>query len=243
MFNNKPLYILALEKRLPKDQCIDPVTQFWCYSMYSSYMGITQDKLMEELLFLYTETRSNIDNFFKKYELNNLNMLCASDRKETIHGVRHHVRTALLGYILAIKNKLDENIQNEIVVSCLIHDLFRLNDQDDLGHGKRASDWYEKNFEKTKDFIKGPSRDFLCYNNDIARAIELHDAEITESKNQILFFLKKSDALDRFRLPKIKWWPNKDKNYLVTFSHEELLLGILLNILIPEFVYKDECTQ
>lgn len=91
-----------------------------------------------------------------------------------------------------------------ILYSGLFHDIARLNDRSDDGHSKRSADRLIK-FKPSKSEIEGEKLIDLLY------AIEHHETEEGdyEELTDTLKYLKTADALDRFRLPKLKWWPNR----------------------------------
>ena len=148
-----------------------------------------------------------------------------SDRINTIHGVSHALRVMVYSYILCKIYKIDR--VEPFLVAASIHDIKRINDRKDINHGKRASEWFYKNNIRIKnDFSKEEIK-------EICLAVEGKD-----SKLKIDSILKSADALDRYRLPRRKWWlkkelipfsiPNKIINFSKHFTiwtEEEILNG------------------
>ncbi|MFE2496871.1 hypothetical protein [Streptomyces scopuliridis] len=134
----------------------------------------------------------------------------------SIHGVRHSMRTAALAAVLAETHHLDDADTATAVVAASVHDCRRRHDKGDRGHGARAAIWLAAN----ADTIWGhfgltttPRRIVQA-----ATAVRLHDvpydAFTTDDRTdharaeRISDVVKAADALDRYRLPKLTWWPN-----------------------------------
>ncbi|MGI8310708.1 HD domain-containing protein [Saccharopolyspora hattusasensis] len=137
---------------------------------------------------------------------------------DTIHGTRHLLRTAVFAAILADENGLEEELIEALVVAGALHDCRRLHDKDDFGHGSRGADWFISHVDEIAEYF-----DLRCSPRHLAKAaiaIALHEvpyAAFTEehhfawrSAGPLVDLLKTADALDRYRLPKLKWWPRED---------------------------------
>lgn len=114
-----------------------------------------------------------------------------------IHGIRHQIRVSIYIWIIIHYNNvnIDDNECIQLLQAALYHDLLRQNDNTDLEHGKRSAIWIKKQYPYIKE--------------EIINSIVNHDRLI----NNITLYdklIKTADALDRFRLPKKKWWINKD---------------------------------
>lgn len=132
-----------------------------------------------------------------------------NSRVKSIHGKSHALRAILFSYIICCL----ENVRDyeKYLVAAALHDIKRISDNLDIRHAERASKWFIENkflFEK--------------YNfseleiKEIAYAIKYHDTDynliprgILSKYEKIINVIKCADALDRFRLPKKKWWPKK----------------------------------
>ncbi|MGY4969035.1 hypothetical protein ACWGCC_07350 [Streptomyces nigrescens] len=135
---------------------------------------------------------------------------------DSIHGVRHAMRTAALAAILAEANGLDDADTTTAIVAAAVHDCQRHHDKDDRGHGERAAIWLAANADTVWgrfDLTATPRRVTRA-----ATAIRLHDVpygafspddQADYLRSQIICdVVKAADALDRYRLPKTRWWPN-----------------------------------
>jgi hypothetical protein len=133
----------------------------------------------------------------------------------SIHGVRHAMRTAALAAVLAEANGLDDAHTSTAIVAAAIHDCQRRHDKDDQGHGDRAAIWLAANADTVWGHfgITATPRRIV----QAATAIRLHDVPYTAFTSDdhsdharaehITDLVKAADALDRYRLPKLKWWP------------------------------------
>ncbi|MBW1602574.1 hypothetical protein JJV70_10740 [Streptomyces sp. JJ66] len=134
----------------------------------------------------------------------------------SLHGVRHAMRTAALAAVLAEANSLDDADTATAVLAAAVHDCQRRHDQDDRGHGARAAIWLAANADTVWVHfgLTATSRRIV----QAATAVRLHDipyeaftADDTSDHartGRITDVVKAADALDRYRLPKLKWWPN-----------------------------------
>ncbi len=151
---------------------------------------------------------------------------------QSIHGTRHHIRTSIYGFFLCKMLSIDRETTDCLSVAIALHDLHRLNDKRDFGHGERANLWFSKNIAKVEDEFKITlSKNRI---NDILIAIKYHETPYESvpkqiRNNAILNLIKTADALDRFRLPNKEWWLNIDylsiipTSELIKFSLELLL--------------------
>jgi len=124
-----------------------------------------------------------------------------------IHGIRHQFRVSL--YIWIIIQYYNVNITSNDVIqllqASLYHDILRKNDNADLNHGKKSAIWIKKKYSNI--------------NSEIVNAISNHN--INAETNTIYdVLLKTADALDRYRLPKEKWWINS--KYLLMNIDDEI---------------------
>lgn len=134
----------------------------------------------------------------------------------SLHGVRHAMRTAAFAAVFAEANGLDDDDTATTIVAAAVHDCQRRNDKDDHGHGARAAIWLAANADTVWGHFgltATPRRIVRA-----ATAVRLHDvpyeAFTTDDRTdharaeRITDVVKAADALDRYRLPKLKWWPN-----------------------------------
>jgi hypothetical protein len=135
---------------------------------------------------------------------------------DSLHGIRHAMRTATLAALLAEATGLSEDDTATLVLAAAVHDCRRLHDKDDRGHGARAAVWLTDNADTVWAHFHlsaAPQRIDAA-----ATAVRLHevpygafapDDAADHVRNQhITDLLKAADALDRYRLPKLSWWPD-----------------------------------
>ncbi|EKX69182.1 hypothetical protein Sipo8835_37220 [Streptomyces ipomoeae] len=161
----------------------------------------------------------------------------------SLHGIRHAMRTAALAAVLAETNGLDDADASTAIIAAAVHDCQRRHDQDDRGHGTRAAIWLAANANTVWShfgLIASPRRTVQA-----ATAVRLHDvpyeAFTADDKNdharaqRITDVVKAADALDRYRLPKLKWWP--DARYIRELAFDRLR-GLAFDlVLVSERAY------
>ncbi|MFI8437098.1 hypothetical protein ACIGJO_25845 [Streptomyces sp. NPDC079020] len=136
----------------------------------------------------------------------------------SLHGVRHAMRTAALAAVLAEANGLDDADATTAILAAAVHDCQRRNDQEDRRHGARAAVWLAANADTVWGHFglaAAPRRIVQA-----ATAVRLHDLPYEEFAaddkadhalaERITDVVKAADALDRYRLPKLKWWPDSE---------------------------------
>lgn len=197
------LYQQAANKTLPAHQYMDEDTLTWIKSVKDTWGNLEFDvqsgselnsliKYVSEVYIDLVEIPEFNENIFSRGE----------QASRSIHGYLHAYRTSFLSALLArINGWVDVS---PFLYSGLFHDIARSNDQADHGHGKKSA---ERLLEFKSSFPNIKEIDLL----DALYAIEHHESVAGEYKvlTDTLKYLKAADALDRFRLPKLKWWPNK----------------------------------
>lgn len=135
-----------------------------------------------------------------------------------IHGTRHLLRTAALAALLAEERGLGEADTATLVIAAAVHDCRRIHDKDDIGHGDRAARWLTHRADKVfSRFGVDTTAERL---RNAAIAVRLHEipySYFTEREGrerataeEVTDLLKTADAMDRYRLPKRKWWPREE---------------------------------
>lgn len=137
---------------------------------------------------------------------------------EGIHGIRHLLRTAVLAAVLAHQKQLSDEETEALLVAAVVHDCRRIHDKDDLGHGLRGAAWLSDRAEEVFELFG--IRYTLGRSIKASMAVRLHElpyADFTDDDMadhslapRVADLLKTADALDRYRLPKRKWWLNED---------------------------------
>ncbi|WP_084700189.1 hypothetical protein [Streptacidiphilus anmyonensis] len=135
---------------------------------------------------------------------------------DSIHGHRHGLRTAVLAALLADWRGWDERMTATAVIAAAVHDCQRHHDRDDQGHGARAAVWLAANAELVwSHFGLSPHTRRVV---QAATAVRLHEVpyDAFSAVDQVDYarasrvcdLVKVADALDRYRLPKLSWWPD-----------------------------------
>jgi hypothetical protein len=189
---------LARLGRLPRHQYMDAKTLQWIEANDPRY---GQDALTPRL-------RSDLPNI-------PVHWFAEEKEIQSIHGLRHHARVAVYAGHLAAWLALGEREQREAVLAAAIHDCRRQHDQHDPGHGARAATWFE---DAAPEIMSAITPGAEVRNDVVATALELHDLPHSEFCAQqlqryrrtpdVVDVVKTADALDRYRLPKLKWWPD-----------------------------------
>lgn len=193
----RPLYELAALNRLGDSQFMDKETIEWIASSPIANDPLLSIYLDDEDLLIVESLIPRNDYFLNKEVV------------DSIHGVRHILRVMVNTSLIC--KLLDVDSRNYIVAAS-IHDLRRLNDRKDQGHGARAWEWFEENK------LKLPEHSNLISDIDVVKYSTIfHDTDykdiplpILERFKHDIDILKAGDALDRFRQPDSRWWPNMD---------------------------------
>ncbi|MCR8574590.1 hypothetical protein [Streptomyces sp. Isolate_219] len=161
----------------------------------------------------------------------------------SLHGVRHAMRTAALAAVLAEANDLDDADAATAILAAAVHDCQRRHDKDDHGHGARAAIWLAANAHTVWGHfnLTATPRSIV----QAATAIRLHDipyeAFTSDDKTdraraeRITDVVRAADALDRYRLPKLKWWP--DARYVREPAFDQMRSLAFDLVLISERTY------
>lgn len=104
----------------------------------------------------------------------------------SIHGIAHAVRVMVYVFILAQQNDCTESDIELLLHAAALHDTQRLNDKGDEGHEMRVIELVNKSDHD--DQFKNKLIDVLRGSDTLSQ------------------LLRTADALDRYRLPKVKWW-------------------------------------
>ncbi|MFC9228318.1 hypothetical protein ACFTZI_05010 [Streptomyces decoyicus] len=138
---------------------------------------------------------------------------------DSLHGIRHAMRTAAMAALLADANDLTADDTATLILAAAIHDCRRVHDKDDRGHGARAAVWLTSNADTVwHHFHLAATPQSI---DTAATAVRLHDvpydaftpddlADYARARH-ITDLLKAADALDRYRLPKLSWWPDHSR--------------------------------
>ncbi|GAA1400262.1 hypothetical protein GCM10009639_41050 [Kitasatospora putterlickiae] len=135
-----------------------------------------------------------------------------TETASSIHGVLHGARVAALLQLLAHHHRIDPARARTLAAAAACHDCRRLDDCADPGHGRRAADWLTAHGHLVTAALGTP------FAPEAITAVALHDvpheaftgaeAEAYRRHRLAVDLLKAADALDRYRLPLARWWPD-----------------------------------
>lgn len=129
-----------------------------------------------------------------------------------IHGLRHLLRVSALALKIAENNHIEEDKIINLIIAASLHDIRRNNDNGDKGHGERCSEWFLNNKVDILTTYRLENKGII--NPElISKIIFFHDIDSESIKSGsdesiLLDILRSSDGLDRYRQPKLKWWPD-----------------------------------
>ncbi|MGW1194447.1 HD domain-containing protein [Streptomyces sp. NPDC002536] len=145
---------------------------------------------------------------------------------DSLHGIRHAMRTAALAAVLAEAEGLPEDATATLVMAAAVHDCRRFHDKDDRGHGARAATWLAHSASTVCQHFQLAATARRI--NTAQTAVRLHERPYdiftcneTDDYSQaqdVTDLLKAADALDRYRLPKLSWWPDATRVRCSSFA-------------------------
>ncbi len=196
---------LAGRKQLPRHQFTDRATVEWITANRPVLPDSRPPRLRPAVRRLLT--RTDIPRSW----------LAEPQLFDSLHGVRHAMRTAALAALLAEATELNEDDTATLVLAAAIHDCRRRHDKEDPGHGSRAAAWLTANVP----LVWGRFTLRMTPEAVVKAVIaaRLHDVTYSDFSSEdradharaehISDLLKAADALDRYRLPKLSWWPDR----------------------------------
>ncbi|MEU3600490.1 hypothetical protein ABZ714_17495, partial [Streptomyces sp. NPDC006798] len=159
---------LAALRRLPGHQYMDRATAEWI----AAHRPAARSRSPRAVL--RPATRALVRRAGLPYD-----WLAEPRLADSIHGVRHGLRTAALAAVLAEASGLGADVTALAVVAAAVHDCRRGHDRDDPGHGARAADWLTAHADTVWDrFGLGPPRAADLFR--AATAVRLHDVPYGE---------------------------------------------------------------
>ncbi|WP_369374172.1 hypothetical protein [Streptomyces sp. cg36] len=135
---------------------------------------------------------------------------------DSLHGIRHQGRVCVLADLLAQHHQLSPDDAAALCLAAAVHDCRRHHDRADTGHGRRAALWLQRHSDTVLTVLGQdlPVRSLVR----AAVAIRLHDvpheaftrpqSRAYQQAPHLVDLLKTADALDRYRLPLKRWWPD-----------------------------------
>lgn len=138
------------------------------------------------------------------------NLVVFSEFGSEIHTKKHCGRVLLFAELISYKMDLDDSSKDALAMASIFHDSRRKADGPDIGHGKRAAEYYKEFCESGVGMIPLPfdMRTYFAmayHDRDDSigiREITEYYKDSEERDNAILIYnvFKDSDALDRWRL-------------------------------------------
>ncbi|MFD9413306.1 hypothetical protein ACFWC9_01060 [Streptomyces goshikiensis] len=205
---------LAARKQLPHHQYTDPATVRWITANRPVVSDGPPPQLQATSQRLMSRSAIPTD------------WLAEPKCLDSLHGIRHAMRTAALAALLAETAGLSDDDTATLVLAGAVHDCQRLHDKDDRGHGARAAIWLTDNADTVWNhfgLVATPSRIATA-----ATAVRLHDLpyeafseddHADHARSEVICdLLRAADALDRYRLPKLSWWPDPAQVRCEAFS-------------------------
>lgn len=192
----EPLYRLAEKNQLGILQLMDEATVNWLKDNTLNYsLG---SKTILDLFPYFSPIKSKfLERFIPKNE-----WFLKKEHVFSIHGLKHIIRVLI--YSGVISQLEFGKTEKALLYSACIHDLRRITDKGDSGHGSRASVWFRRNQKKLFPNLSAEEIE------RISQICKFHGLpETNEKENKYVWLFKAADALDRFRLPKLEWWPNE----------------------------------
>ncbi|WP_367132227.1 MULTISPECIES: hypothetical protein [Streptomyces] len=205
---------LAARKQLPRHQYTDHATVRWIEANRPAFADSPPPRLRPAVQQLVLHAAIPTAWLVEP---------CLAD---SLHGIRHAMRTAALAAALAEAEGIPEDAAATLVMAAAVHDCRRFHDKDDQGHGARAASWLTHNAPTICQHFRTTA---TAGRIDAAgTAVRLHERpydaftpDETEQYNQarqVTDLLKAADALDRYRLPKLSWWPDSTRVRCTAFE-------------------------
>lgn len=221
----EPLYIQAQNKNLGTSQFMDLETLNWI-KQNSGYIPNFKNNTNIKISIKEID---KLIRFLPQYD-----WFANKENYKSIHGISHIYRVIINIFLISKLLKV-KNVDIYLLIASL-HDIRRLNDNADQSHGERAAIWFKENsslFDYDSKYFKS-----------IYNAIQFHEIEYDQIPTNVMSdyssdinLIKAADALDRFRLPKEKWWTDINRIALKD-SHIFLPLSQRLTIESEELNFK-----
>jgi hypothetical protein len=163
----------------------------------------------------------------------------------SIHGLHSHQRRVVIATVLGGLVNLTPKELLQVQIACSVNDIIRHDDRNlpiSANHPQESAQWFQENIHLFKARgIKLTPEDistisFLISTHEL-RFTELEPSLVQQIGSNLIKTHKDAIALDRFRLPKKKWWPKKE--YLNLNESEKLLKMIGYYLLETEHQYHE----
>lgn len=196
---------LAQEKKLPPIQIMDKETLYWIESRRPSFQDsyTFPSEILEasrELLVRFVP----LDEWFT-----------APRMGEGMHGRRHLLRVVFHASVVARCAGCSEEEVELVALVALLHDIRRIDDKGDEGHDVRSSAWFSDNSLQVAESV---GMSLSTAQTALIGTILAGREQTNPTAQRFREYVETADALDRYRLPKEKWWI--DESYLTVHPHE-----------------------
>lgn len=155
----------------------------------------------------------------------------------SIHWIRHTLRVLIAATIIADTLELPKTQRDSLMLASSLHDICRIDDNEDFEHSKRAANRFIQNKDL---FVNKLNIDVDLVYNIILFHNSRSDDDIDCSKESLYMIglFKSADALDRYRFPKKKWRPSFER---LSFSFSEQFIKIYKSLIYrSELFYQRE---
>lgn len=199
-----PLHVRAERGVLPAHQYMDRATAEWLVSQQARKYPRSDNPSLS----IFSTAGFTKDILTELIPSNNI--FLDSRLAEGIHGRRHSLRVGMFAHLV---HEITGVSLRLLKIAATYHDTQRLHDQDDPGHGTRAAIYVNDNI---RDISGGDisQRDL----DALDAMIRYHEVEYTQIPQATLSefgteidAFKAADALDRARLPHLRWWPRPER--------------------------------
>ncbi len=208
----------ASDHNLPLIQNMDQETLSWIIENNPFY-----DNKIKKKDFLEYGILEKVKQYLPKKE-----WFLSDEIYQSIHGIRHILRVSVNVSNLLTSKSSEILFSRNCLIAASLHDIRRQNDKGDIGHGERSAKWFLDNSEMVSEYYQV----VLSANDidEISSSISFHEIPYSElfsdgrylKNKDIVDIIKTSDALDRYRLPKIKWWINDQFIKLIPTEKEKI---------------------
>jgi hypothetical protein len=197
-----PLYVLAENRELGDLQLMDKETLDWI----KVNSGYTQDvPRIPEVAFTENDIATLIEFLPADEEF------LRHDHINALHGISHVSRTMV--NMIAVCKRLGIEDYKPYLFMMRLHDLRRENDKGDTGHGLRAWEYFVANRNAySYEFLNSAE-----YLEQLEVTVTYHEtnyedipSEVLAKHQRVIDIVKAADALDRYRMPKARWFPNPE---------------------------------
>jgi hypothetical protein len=205
MESEQSLVALAERHALPRFQYMDETTFRWILQNNPGYEISNLPNIQSGLLWLSMLTLPT--EWFLESRI-----------VDSLHGSRHLLRTAYFIFVLTGELPNGGLDQKHAAIAALIHDIRRRNDKGDSGHAERSARWFRAHSAEVGQHFGVDLKPVDVAG--IEAAVALHETpyvNFTSQQKELYYdhkilvdLLKTADALDRYRLPKLKWWINDE---------------------------------